>query len=172
MIDREFVVAVLIALIVPVLIGSIYFVNNYKMTKNSRYVYESKSSRELLLLNNYKIENMELNNSVNQIDFEVAYTSGENEYETYHIELSNIHFEPRFNSVVVKWILSMYDEVKNQYFEFSTGTFDRKSHESVPISPSISIALGDSQSFRFRYYVLDGMDSDKLVQLNAELVLE
>jgi len=168
---NEFVVAVMIALIVPIAIGCFYFLDLYKHKNDSYYVYKSDFFKELLLLKNDKIENAVVNDLFQHVEFEVYYASGEKEYESYRIILDNISFLPHFNNVTVKWIVSMYDKVNNEYFEFSTGTFDRKS-SSVVISPTINIGLGESQLFKFNYYIIDGFDENEHITLNADIVLE
>jgi len=167
--ERNFLFAVIIALIVPIAFDIAYFIRQDMNKENSNYVYKRKEGRELLLLGSDRLDNT---NSNHTLDFEVYYVSGDKKYETYKIFLDDIEILSNDKDTQIRWILSMYDVVSKEYFDFATGLIGDEDIEKLVISPGISIAKDEMQLFRLYYYIVESQFLNNVVGISANINLE
>lgn len=156
---KEFVLAVIVALIVPIVIGTMYFFEMTKKMGSNEFIAKLADVKELALfgrtaINETFVSPIEdkdyINGSV--LDFEVDYASGKDEIATYEIELMDIKSSQKIDFISVRWRLLKYDEQKEKFESIATGNFSSDSDEIVLIENE-RLLLKDSHKYRLYYYI-------------------
>lgn len=153
---RDFVVAVIIALFVPVLFGFIYL---YKMETSvgaNSYIAKLESRRELLFFGESNLENIkkevvkdENYRSSSHADFEVNYASGPIEDSTFAIVLRDVELGAKVPLDSVTWRLCTIDE-NGEVNPLTSGTFEEMGNQLI--IGNFSISLYESRRYRLYYY--------------------
>lgn len=174
-----FVFAVIIALIVPLMIATIYFVNLYQNNGPTKYISKLADNRELLILGATDIGEIKaisladkdyLAGNVNE--FVVKYASGNDDVVDYTIRLKDIVTSAELDPKHLKWRLCIYDANEETFVPLSMGSLETIEDSSVTISPSVNIALGDIQKYRLYYYLSYEEVIYRNVTFKAKIALE
>lgn len=161
-----FAVAVIIALVVPMIFGSIYFFRMSALKDGNRYVATLKDTPDLVLSGKFSIDEKRLSTEEKTTEFTVQYVRGETDKLDYTLYLKNIEFEG--NSASLDWSLYMFDEIENKYFVYDSGTINRDTSKKIVLGNHIQAKFLGSQKFRFSYL----SDKEEEAKFSAELVLE
>lgn len=159
---KFFTGAVIIAFVVPLVMGGIYFSSVYKYKGNSEYVSSLEDSKELIVIGDKKIDSDNLkilkNEQVqagNMLEFFVKYSFGPRSFDNYRVTLNEVSISPNVEAERVKWSLALYDKNKQKFKFIDKGTFKDYKFEHFTIGPNINIGLGELQKLRLYYYMTD-----------------
>lgn len=153
--DRSyFVVAVIIALVVPMIFGSIYFFKMKNLKDNTRYVTMLKDKPDIVLDGQCIINDENIDSVEREIAFSVQYVRGEADSLNYNLFFNDIEFEG--TSSIIEWSLYILNDETNDYTVYSSGTIDKKTSKRKRITTNISIAFLKTQKFKLKYSTNDG----------------
>lgn len=171
--DREgFILAVIVALAVPLIIGGLYFLEMKRERGSNDYIAKLEGDRELLLFGNTHIEG--INKSVlldsdylksEYLEFEVVYPEGlalKTSYTLVFKELSGIKGSELAN---VSWRLVRQDEGYRIDYVGNLASEDG----IVKLGRPWEISVGETHHYRLYYYPNKEINSSKL---RATVVVE
>lgn len=164
--DRSyFVVAVIIALVVPMIFGSIYFFKMKNLKDNTRYVTMLKDKPDIVLegKNTIDVENLDFNEK--EILFSVQYVRGETDNLSYSILFDDVEFESA-NSTI-EWSLYILNDETNDYMVYNSGTIDRKTSKRKVIGSNIQTKFLKTQKFKLKY-----SSTGNITRFKTNIVLE
>lgn len=171
--QNYFVFAVMIAIIVPVTIGSIYFINMYKKRGSGVYISNLITENEILILGDLELDNLtNKKEQVHSLDLVVKYTYGVSEVQNYNIYLDEVFLKPGISLKKIKWDLLMLDEDDNKYLQLDFGDFDELVNGKLSISPNIQIGKGHTQRFKLNYYYNSEDEIFNRTDFYAKVILE
>lgn len=169
-----FVFAVMIAIIIPIAIGGLYFADMYNKRGARDYLSQVDNQETLILGDIY------LNSIFKTKDFDdsgfsefiVKYTYGDANVRGYSIVLDNIEYPENLLQKNFKWKLLMYDGESDKYLGLKSGDFDLINNQKIVISPLIYIEKGKTQKFKLFYYYESDEKETKNIDFKAELKIE
>lgn len=168
--QNYFVFAVMIAIIVPIVIASLYFINIYNKRDTGQYLSSVQKKAEVLVLGD--IELNEIKASPTSRELLVKYTYGENQVNEYSLCLEDIKLDNTLNPKQVKWELYMYDDTSKKYLELSFGNGEKSNLGKLCVSPKIQIGKGETQKFRLDYYYNFDETESNNKSFYAKIILE
>lgn len=153
---KDFVVAVIIAMCIPISFGVIYL---YKMETNqgsNEFIAKLEDRKELFIFGNRDLENIKdvpladsnYKDGTYQ-DFEIYYASGSDKEVIYTIKIRDIYLGTRVDGKSLTWRLEQQGE-NGDYTQLANGNFDTTNGEID--AANFLISLNDSQHFRIYYY--------------------
>lgn len=164
--EKIFKTSIVIALVVPLIIGFIYYrgirkvylANKVSITKQAdpEIVYNKKNKIDgidgvAIVDSNYK--------NASHFDFNVTYSDpnfGNTEYDLY---LKNVSFSENINPANLKWRLTEFNYEKNEYEVIFFGDFLKLEEGKINIGKDIPIGKDNFQKFRLYYYIsFDSLD--------------
>lgn len=167
--DRSyFVVAVIIALVVPMIFGSIYFFKTKNIKDNTRYVTMLKDKPDLVLDGKTSIEDDSVDAKVEEIKFSVQYVRGEKQSAKFNLYFENVELSESSNGL--EWQLYVYDEITNNYILYNSGSLNNKSLKKVILGSNISIDFLSNKKFKLNYSLND--DKGNVEIFKSDIVLE
>lgn len=173
-----FVSAVIIALVVPLVIGGIYFVDVCEQRGKNTYIAKLDGMRDLILIGETEVKNFNpvnlINddyNKANYIEFEVKYADGEDEFTRYDVNIEKIDFSPNVEPEDISWKLLQYDSTIKDYKVIETGNFLSGSAK-LKLTDSIDIGLNDRQKYRLYYYVASRDNNYNRGKIYANVTIE
>ncbi len=167
--DRSyFVVAVIIALVVPMIFGSIYFFKMKNIKDNTRYVTMLKDKPDLVLDGKTSIEDDSVDAKVEEIKFSVQYVRGEKQSAKFNLYFENVELFESSNGL--EWQLYVYDEITNNYILYNSGSLNNKSLKKVILGSNISIDFLSNKKFKLNYSLND--DKGNVEIFKSDIVLE
>ncbi len=164
--DRSyFVVAVIIALVVPMIFGSIYFFKMKNLKDNTRYVTMLKDKPDIVLegKNTIDVENLDFNEK--EISFSVQYVRGETDSLNYSLFFDDVEFES--TNSTIEWSLYILNDETNDYTILSSGTIDRKTSKRKVINSNIQTKFLKTQKFKLKY-----SSTGNITRFKTNIVLE
>ncbi len=161
-----FAVAVIIALVVPMIFGSIYFYRMSSLKDGNRYVATLKDTPDLVLSGKFSIDEKRLPTEEKTTEFTVQYVRGETDKLDYTLYLNDIELES--SNASITWNLYLYDETENKFFVYDSGTINRDTSKKIVLGNHIRAKFLGSQRFKFSYL----SDLEEEAKFSAELVLE
>lgn len=171
---KEFVLAVIVALVIPLLIGGVYF---YKMSiiKGSNNILARLIDKKEMIL--FGDKSIELGDSTalkdddyenaDFLEFEVLYASGPEANDSYKLQLKNILNPEGINLNYVSWVLVRVDGSVQTFV--SRGNL--VSNGKLDLNPLVNINLGETHHYRL-YYYFNREIKDNSVSLTAKLAIE
>ena len=170
--QNYFVFAVMIAIIVPVAMGSIYFISMYNKIGSEKYLSSLSSKKEILILGDIELGSIQnTRNNPHVSDLVVKYTYGENDISDYNIYLDDVKIATDIDPIKIKWELYMLDEDDSKYLEIKFGNMEDLLNGKINISPNLQIGKNKTQRFRLCYYY-NSTELDKRVDFSAKVILE
>jgi len=167
--DRSyFVVAVIIALVVPMRFGSIDFFKMKNIKDNTRYVTMLKDKPDLVLDGKTSIEDDSVDAKVEEIKFSVQYVRGEKQSAKFNLYFENVELFESSNGL--EWQLYVYDEITNNYILYNSGSLNNKSLKKVILGSNISIDFLSNKKFKLNYSLND--DKGNVEIFKSDIVLE
>lgn len=160
-----YVVAVIIALAVPMIFGSMYFFKYKNITDNTNYVTMLDDKLDLVMSGDTYVETG--NEGEQSVDFAVHYFRGTSESVSYKLYLDNLS---GIESSILYWKLSVYDEAMKSYIPYEEGSINKKDVKKVVLKPHMNIKLSEIQKLRFTFFI-DDNNSD-FEQLKFNIMLE
>ena len=167
--QNYFVFAVMISILIPIAIGSIYFIDVYNKRGEKDYLSKANNLDEVLILGDTDLSSISNNESS---DFLVKFTYGKNNIRKFKIVLNNLNFQNNDYLKNIKWKLMMYDESTNEYLGLKSGNFEMIKNSKLDISPLIYIELGKTQKFKFVYNLNIPNEDNKNYKLKGNLDVE
>ena len=172
---KDFVLAVIVALTVPVIFGGLYF---YQMTRekgSNGYIAKLESDREFLMFGDNFIDKVERtvlldSNYIqgNFVEFNVLYASGFSDATTYTLRISNVSGVREDELDGISWRLVVLDDDTQEYRPLSVGNF-AESNNIIKLTQPTEISLGEEHHYRLYYYLNREIDN---TGLHARVVVE
>ncbi len=176
---QEFVLAVIVALTVPVIFGGVYLVDMYDKKGANTIISSLENETEILIFGNTNIDTDKLSvvedknyKEANFCEFSIKYATGTKPYRNYSLVLDHITFDEWDKLGSIKWILAQYNASKDNYITVRSGTFRDGDDASMVLMPNTSITLMDTEKYRFYYYINRELSSNDNLKLSGRIVLE
>lgn len=175
---QEFVLAVIVALAVPVIFGGVYFQEMCEK-KGSNEIISNLDDTEVYFLGDKNIDGGQLVELLNEdyksapyIDFSIKYAKGRLPFFNYTIAMDEISTS-RFEELKdIKWVLAQYAEENKKYLAIREGTLKDISERKTLLFNNTSVTLGELQQYRLYYYYDGKISSDLKRVLYGRIVLE
>lgn len=175
---QEFVLAVIVALVVPVIFGCVYYREMYE-ERGSNEIISKLDDTEVFFLGDKKIDGGNLVELLNEdfksapyIDFSIKYAKGKLPFFNYTIAMDEISVSRPEELKNVKWVLAQYDEENKKYLAIREGTLKDISERKTLLFSNTSVTLGELQQYRLYYYYDGKLSSDLKCVLYGRIVLE
>ncbi len=172
--NTYFVSAVTIAFLIPIVIGTFYFIKVSKY-HNSNYLTNLNTDEIVLIGENVisknKLKNIEksLYQEGNMTEFMVIYTDGNKDQANYGLYLKSINISPNIDLNDINWILTQ-SENKKDYEIVNSGTFDDLKENEIFLG-TFELNRGESKNYKL-YYFLNPVEESSQGSLEANIVLE
>lgn len=167
--QNHFVFAVMIAIIIPLAMGSIYFISIYNKRNLGENIQTVAFNDDVLILGNIEIK--KIADSKFESMLVVKYPFGESEISDYSIYLKDINFDSTIDPKKIHWELFMLDEEDDTYLKLQFGNMEKIENGKLKISPNLQIGNGKTQKFRLDYYY-ETFEINKDYNFYAKIVLE
>lgn len=171
---KNFVLAVMIALAVPLIFGTVYFYKLSQERGSNANITKLEGVTELYLFGEKYIEGVS-NVSIEDndymrgdfLEFEIDYASGPNNLIDYDLKLVDLKSARNVSLKNLKWrLVRLLDG--GAFEQITNGTFS-SSNSTIVLGEHINIAIGQNHKYRLFYY-LNG--EIKNAQIQARLVVE
>ena len=157
-----FIVAVVIALVLPIIFGGIYFVDLYKEVSEKQSLASLDNKPEIFYSSSEimtELEDVMIDDDnyeeANYYEFEISYTNAEKITQYYSLYLTNMSLSDTIDPLTFRWRLFMMDQNTAEYRQLASGNFANWTSNYLKISPSIKIGLNNIQRFRLYYYLVN-----------------
>lgn len=126
---RFFLSAVIVALVFPLIISSVYFMHMSRTNQRGEYISRLENRVDLELLGTSKFDNI---NGIKdgdftkgtKLEFMVKYFSGKEQVLNYSINIEQLDLPKNVNGKEIFWQLLYFDDVSNTYLPIKTGNLE------------------------------------------------
>lgn len=155
-----FVIAVIVAIVLPLIFGGIYFKDLYKKSELVASISKIKERPEILYteansitkLDDVAILDKDFLNS-NNYSFQVVYPKSSELVTYYSLYLDNIKLSSNIGSSKFKWALMRYDSSKSEYVSIATGDLSKLDNQKILLKDSLQIRLNSVHQYKLYYWL-------------------
>lgn len=174
---RNFAVSVIVALIIPTLLGGIYFLDMSKIKGGQDYIAKLESNREIIILKdaylnsikNRVFEDKEYENS-SMIEFEIGYLDGEDDSFDYLLKLSDVAIPEGLDGNNITWILQRFDDSSLKYDKVASGNFTLDRDNKIALWARQKIHKREFHQYRLYYFLNEKLGTDE--KIYARIIVE
>lgn len=171
---KNFVLAVIVALGVPLTIGGAYFYKMYCKKSSTETIAQLTDKKEFVVFGDdhiSKIDGRSLSDAEREeaayLEFEVVYASGKDEIGTYTIELVNIQNPMMEDLSRITWQLVKLDGDAN--YTVAKGNF-ASANDKLKLCEAVDIGIKETHKYKLYYYPTIEISNNN--RISAKLVIE